>query len=69
MDIGHEFNAHICDTPTVEISDNIVHVRFRSGQVRAETTMSVRLLTKSVARANRALERYAAGEQNIIVDD
>lgn len=64
-----EIIAHITEAPTIEISDAVAHVRDRSGNVRIDRAMSVRSFTKYVERGQRALERYAKGEQNIIVDD
>lgn len=64
-----EFVAHITEAPIIEISDEIVHVRYRSGDFRQTRAMSIKVATKAGDRLARALARYAAGEQNIIVDD
>lgn len=65
----NEFIAHISEAPTIEISDGVAHVRDRSGNMRIERAMSIKSLTKYVERGQRALERHANGEHNIIEDD
>ncbi len=64
-----EFVAYVTEAPTIEISGGVAHVRDRSGGTRIERAMSVRNLEKYRDRISRALERYAAGETDIIVDD
>lgn len=61
--------VHIASAGEVEISDGIVYIRERSGGRNIERTMSVRTAQKTVERFQRALERYAAGEQNVIVGE
>lgn len=54
--------------PVIENRAGVVHVRYRGGD-RAERTMSVKTLARSVERAQRALERYGRGEEDVVVDD
>lgn len=61
--------AHIARPANIEISDGVVHVREESGNHRIERTMSVKTARRTLDRLSRALERFAAGEQNVIVDD
>ena len=65
----NEFIAHISEAPTIEIRDGVAHVLDRSGPMRIERAMSVKSFAKYVERGQRALKRYADGEQSIIVDD
>jgi hypothetical protein len=65
----YEIIAHITDPPIVEISDGLVRARYRSGGRHMENSLSVKTLAKTGDRITRALARYAAGEQNVIVDD
>lgn len=64
-----EFTAHLTEVPVFEINDGVAVARARSGNRIINQAMSVKVLSKAVDRARRALERYANGEQNIIVDD
>jgi hypothetical protein len=50
----------------VEISDGIATLRTRSGGESIEQAMSVKTVEALRATLKRALERYAAGEQNVI---
>lgn len=65
----NEFVAHITEAPTVEIRDGVAHVRDRSGNMRIDRAMSVRSFAKYVERGQRALERHAAGDDNVCIDD
>jgi hypothetical protein len=58
--------AFIKEPPTIEITGGIAVVRYSQGGERA---MSVKTLARAVDRAQRALRRHAAGDENIIVDD
>jgi hypothetical protein len=72
MAVGKEFKefvAYVTEAPIIEICGGVAQVRDRSGGTRIERAMSVRNLEKYRDRINRALERYAAGETDIIVDD
>jgi hypothetical protein len=69
MGLFNKVIAHVTEAPTVEISDGIALVRYRIGGVRLRRTLSVKTLEKAVERGQRALARYSAGEQNVIVDD
>lgn len=55
----------IHEPPVIEITAGVVIIRYRDG----ERAMSVKTLARAVDRGNRALQRHAAGDQNIIVDD
>lgn len=64
-----EFVAHITEAPTIEIRDGVAHVRDRSGNLRIDRAMSIKSFAKYVERGRRALERHAAGDAIIVVDD
>lgn len=63
-----EFVAYITEAPTIEISGGVAHVKDRSGATRIERAMSVKNLVKYRDRISRALDRYARGEDNIVID-
>jgi hypothetical protein len=70
--MGAEYRGSIVfiDEPaTVQISGGIVHVRERSGGRRIKRTMSVATAEKTAERIRRALDRWAKGDQDIIVGD
>lgn len=64
-----ELTTFMQEPPVIEISNGIVLVHYRPGTCCSDRAMSVRCLERSVDRARRALERYAAGETDVIVDD
>jgi hypothetical protein len=58
-----------CGGPSaIHITRNVVRVVDRSGDVRIEKAMSVGDLERTGQRIKLALERYARGEQDVIVD-
>jgi len=58
----------VTGTPTVAILSGVAHTRARTGDQPLEQAMSVRTLQAYRDRINLALERYANGEADIIVD-
>jgi hypothetical protein len=69
MHYDHDIVAHITEVPTIEISDGIVLVRYRIGGAPVLRTLTLKTANKAGERLARAMARYAAGEQNVIVDD
>lgn len=63
-----EFVAYVTEPPVIEINDRVARVKDRSGNVRIERAMSVRTLEKYRDRITIALDRFAAGDTDIIVD-
>lgn len=61
--------AHITAVPVIEIRQNVASGHYRSGDVRTPWATTVPILRATGERIARALERYAAGEQDIVVDD
>lgn len=53
---------------TVSISDGVARITDRSGGELLVTARSVRDLDRLRGRIDRALDRYARGEQNVIED-
>lgn len=66
---GGSMVAYIAGPSAIEIRSGVVHVRDRSGAQCIERTMSVKVLADNVKRGERALARFASGEENIVVDD
>jgi hypothetical protein len=70
--VGHHFSdfvAFIEGAAIVEVNGGVVRIRERSGEQRIERTMSVKTARATVERIGRALERYARGDENVVVDD
>lgn len=65
MEVG--LAAFIDEPPVIEINGSIVRINYRRSDI--ERVMSVRTLRRMVERGNRALERHATGEENIVIDE
>lgn len=52
--------------PQIEISDDVVYLVGASRAKTCEWSMSVPCLEKLLARGKTAVERYGAGERNVI---
>lgn len=63
-----EFPSFIGEPPVISISSGVVLISYRCG-VRPERAMSIRTFEHAIARGQRALDRFTAGETDIIVDD
>lgn len=61
--------AFITEPPAISITANVAHGHYRSGASRTKWAMSVKVLQATRDRINRALDRYAAGDEHVIVDD
>ncbi len=61
--------AHLDEAPVVQIRKGVGRIIDRSGRARIERTMSIQDMRVYYERVGRALERHAAGEQDVIVDD
>lgn len=59
---------YLDEPPTVEISGGVVHIRDRSGARLIERAMSIKNFRRSLERGQRALDRYAKGEENVVED-
>jgi NaMN:DMB phosphoribosyltransferase len=65
-DLG--FAAFIQEAPIIEIKGGVAIIRYR-GDPQGDRAMSVRTLARALERGQRALQRHAAGEENVIVDE
>lgn len=61
------FAAFIDEPPIIEIAGGIVRISYRNGDI--ERVMSVRNFGRVVERGKKALERFAAGDDRIIIDE
>ena len=61
--------VYLSEVPTVTIVAGVVHVIRYTGTGKVTRAMSIKTLQKFRDRVDRALERYASGEQDVIVDD
>lgn len=59
--------GYLEEAPIIEINGGVAVARYV--KARIDRAMSVRTLARTTERCRRALERHAAGEDNIIVDD
>jgi hypothetical protein len=64
-----KFVAFFNEPARVEINDKVVTVMLRSGRDFIEFAMPLCVYAQNVQRGKRALERYSAGDQSIIIDD
>jgi hypothetical protein len=64
-----DITAFIECPAVVEISGGVVRICERSGEQRIERTMAIKTAAQTGERIKRALERYAKGDENVIVDD
>lgn len=69
--MGKHFSplAFVTEPPVFEVNGGVFHIRARSGDSCIEFAMSPRCFAQGLDRAKTAAERYARGEQNIVVDD
>ena len=65
----HERIVFVTEAPIIEMRGGVVHIRYTSNGEATERTMSVKTFAKAIERGQRALDRYARGEENVIVDD
>jgi hypothetical protein len=63
-----EFPSFIDEPPIVSISGGVVFISYRASGARPERAMSLRTFERAIARGQRALERYAGRETDVIVD-
>jgi hypothetical protein len=61
--------AYTTEPPVISISGNVAQKTFRSGGRQIRLAMPVAVLRATRDRLNRALDRYAAGEEDILIDD
>lgn len=66
--VPFQYSEFVQVPPVIQITAGVVIFRNQS-TCCPERFTSVRVLEKAVERGQRALERFAAGETDIIVDD
>jgi hypothetical protein len=61
--------AFYSEPPRFEISNGIVNIRLRSGGDVTEMAMPVCTFIRAIDRSQRAIKRYTAGAESVIIDD
>jgi hypothetical protein len=67
MGVETRFAAFIDEPPVIEINGGIARISYRRADI--ERVMSVRTLRRVVERGKRALERHAAGDEHVVIDE
>lgn len=69
--MGKQFSplAFVTEPPVFEVNGGVFHIRARSGDSCIEFAMSATCFAHGLSRAKTAMDRYAEGEQNVIIDN
>ena len=60
--------AYVSDVPRIEITHGVVHICDRSGDISIDRAMSINTFKEHIKRCEEALERYADGERDVLVN-